>query len=116
MTGLQKGAIYNHFSSKDDLAVAAFEYAVTLETRGLRNAMMRETHAVDKLLALVKAFGELAKRPPYRVVARFSTPLPRATTPIPFCVRRLWRFSMPGERSSAMSSQQALSRRRSNLG
>ena len=26
-TGLKKGGIYNHFASKDELAIAAFDYA-----------------------------------------------------------------------------------------
>jgi len=32
-TGLKKGGIYNHFTSKDELAIAAFDYNVQLASQ-----------------------------------------------------------------------------------
>ena len=34
-TGLEKGGIYNHFGSKEQLALEAYDYAMTLVTDGL---------------------------------------------------------------------------------
>jgi TetR/AcrR family transcriptional repressor of nem operon len=47
--GLEKGSLYGHFSTKEELAVAAFEYAWK-ESRSVRLARMDEAaNAVEKL-------------------------------------------------------------------
>jgi len=38
-TGLEKGGIYRHFESKDELAVAAFDYAVKMLQARQRRAL-----------------------------------------------------------------------------
>jgi AcrR family transcriptional regulator len=54
-TGLEKGGIYNHFASKDDLALAAFDHAV--EYVIARNVRPQAGHAgLDRLVALIEAF------------------------------------------------------------
>jgi TetR/AcrR family transcriptional regulator, transcriptional repressor for nem operon len=57
-TGIEKGCLYRHFASKEELAAEAFRYA-------LANAVKTRTHnlehiqgAVDKLRFIVKRFTE----------------------------------------------------------
>src|ERR1700735_5152258 len=61
-TGLEKGGLYRHFASKQDLAAAAFDYAWETVSeprwRGLENC----TTAIEKLLLLVKNFVEQPPR------------------------------------------------------
>src|SRR4051812_31147592 len=63
-TGLQKGGIYRHFESKEQLALAAFDYAQQQSTDRLVAAAATETDAVKQLLAVVAAFHALTLRPP----------------------------------------------------
>jgi TetR/AcrR family transcriptional repressor of nem operon len=61
-TGLEKGGLYRHFESKQDLAAAAFEYAWDTVSeprwRGLENCAT----SLDKLLLLVQNFVEQPPR------------------------------------------------------
>ena len=63
-TGLKKGGIYNHFASKDELALAAFDYAVNLVTQRIWNAVKKEQNAVLRLKALVAVHLEYRDNPP----------------------------------------------------
>ncbi len=63
-TGLQKGGIYRHFESKEQLALAAFDYAQQQSTDRLMAAAATETDAVKQLLAVVAAFHALTLHPP----------------------------------------------------
>ena len=63
-TGLQKGGIYRHFQSKEQLALAAFDYAQQQNTSQLLAAVAAETDAVQKLLAFISAFHTLTLHPP----------------------------------------------------
>jgi TetR/AcrR family transcriptional regulator, transcriptional repressor for nem operon len=63
-TGLQKGGIYRHFQSKEQLAVAAFDYAQQQSTSQLIAAVAAEIDAVQKLLAFISAFHTLTLHPP----------------------------------------------------
>lgn len=56
VTGLQKGGIYNHFRSKDELAIAAFDYAVGCVRQHYADVLRSKRHAVARLYALVDAF------------------------------------------------------------
>ena len=63
-TGLEKGGIYNHFRSKDALALEAFDYAVDAvwqrveaETKGKRNA-------VDRLQGMLRGYQQVIEAPP----------------------------------------------------
>lgn len=62
-TGLEKGGIYNHFASKDDLALAAFDYAFALLWARIDAAMAGKAHATDQLLGLLDAFCSLIEDP-----------------------------------------------------
>ncbi len=59
VTGMEKGGIYNHFKSKDDLAVQAYEYAVDLMRQAFAQAIKGKYHAVDRLQAVVGVFQEI---------------------------------------------------------
>lgn len=55
-TGLKKGGIYNHFASKDELAIAAFNYSVQLASQRQFAAMRSQRRADDRLRAMVHTF------------------------------------------------------------
>lgn len=58
-TGLEKGGIYRHFDSKDELALQAFEYAVHLVNSHYLQAIRSATSAPERLKAVVEAFSQL---------------------------------------------------------
>ncbi len=62
-TGLERGGIYNHFASKDDLALAAFDYAFALLWARIDAAVAGKAHATDQLLGLLDAFRSLIEDP-----------------------------------------------------
>ena len=63
-TGLKKGGIYNHFQSKEELALAAFDHAVSLMSREIWQAVKTKKHALERLQALVSAYSIYLDRPP----------------------------------------------------
>ncbi|GAX40357.1 TetR family transcriptional regulator protein [Tolypothrix sp. NIES-4075] len=56
VTGLQKGGIYNHFKSKDELALLAFDYAIAQITGHYRVALRSKRHAIERLQAIIDVF------------------------------------------------------------
>ncbi|HYD08746.1 MAG TPA: TetR/AcrR family transcriptional regulator [Acidimicrobiales bacterium] len=65
-TGLEKGGIYNHFASKDDLAVAAYERNAGLLADAIGDHVRAaRPHAVDRLVAVLAAFRSFAHEPPF---------------------------------------------------
>ncbi len=63
-TGLEKGGIYNHFSSKEQLALEAFDYAYGLVQQRVRQALAGKHNARERLLAIVSVFQGIAEDPP----------------------------------------------------
>ena len=63
-TGLQKGGIYRHFGSKEQLALEAFDYAVSRMADRFREALEGRVHAVDRLAAVVEVYAKLPVNPP----------------------------------------------------
>src|SRR5947209_14444328 len=63
-TGLEKGGIYNHFKSKEQLALEAFDYTLAVLQRAMRQGLAGKKHAVDRLLVMLSYFQELAEDPP----------------------------------------------------
>ncbi|MEM7594144.1 MAG: TetR/AcrR family transcriptional regulator [Cyanobacteria bacterium P01_A01_bin.83] len=63
-TGLKKGGIYNHFQSKDELAVAAFDYAVSVMSQHVWSAVQTKSNAVERLQALVSSYLAYVEAPP----------------------------------------------------
>src|ERR1700748_3396306 len=51
-TGLEKGGIYNHFGSKEQLALEAYDYAMT-----------RVTEALARPTRMIRAFAANARKP-----------------------------------------------------
>lgn len=63
-TGLGKGGIYNHFRSKEELAVAAFDFSVALIRDRLDAALENKDTAADRLLAMAQVFALHVTNPP----------------------------------------------------
>lgn len=64
VTGLQKGGIYNHFRSKDELALEAFDFAVQRIQQRFRGALAGKRHAVDRLMAILSVYEQFLTDPP----------------------------------------------------
>jgi AcrR family transcriptional regulator len=62
-TGLEKGGIYNHFSSKEELALAAFDFALEGYRQRFREALADEREALARLRAVVDVFLGLIEDP-----------------------------------------------------
>jgi TetR/AcrR family transcriptional regulator, transcriptional repressor for nem operon len=67
-TGLEKGGIYNHFSSKEELMLESFEFAVrTVEER--YRSLLEGTNragALERLNAILEVFQSMVVNPPVR--------------------------------------------------
>lgn len=64
VTGLQKGGIYNHFESKDELALQAFDYAVSCIRQRYSHALRGKRHAIERLQAIIDVFRSYEENPP----------------------------------------------------
>jgi AcrR family transcriptional regulator len=62
-TGLEKGGIYNHFGSKEALALEAYDHAMSIVTTALARSQDDATDAPDRLVRLINAFSKAARRP-----------------------------------------------------
>ena len=58
VTGLKKGGLYNHFKSKEDLALQAFNYAVEMVVQKMTLALVGKQSSIDRLVALISVFRE----------------------------------------------------------
>lgn len=63
-TGLEKGGIYGHFSGKEELALASFEYAAGVMRERFEAALADKEEALERLLAVVDVLGAMAENPP----------------------------------------------------
>ncbi|MEK0179710.1 MAG: TetR/AcrR family transcriptional regulator [Oscillatoriales cyanobacterium] len=64
VTGLQKGGIYNHFKSKDELALQAFDFAAECMRKQYLTALKGKHNSVDQLKAVISLFSTFAENPP----------------------------------------------------
>ena len=62
VTGLEKGGLYRHFESKQELAAAAFDYAWETVNEPRRRGLEDCETSLEKLLLLVKNFVEQPPR------------------------------------------------------
>ena len=62
-TGLEKGGIYNHFGSKEQLALEAYDYATSRVTERLARSQDGASDGVDRLTRMIEAFAQNARRP-----------------------------------------------------
>lgn len=66
VTGLQKGGIYNHFQSKDELALQAFDYAIAQMRQLHQTALRNKRHAIERLKAIIDVYHILIDNPPIK--------------------------------------------------
>jgi AcrR family transcriptional regulator len=62
-TGLEKGGIYNHFGSKEQLALEAYDYAMSRVENSLARSQEGATDPVDRMTRMIRAFSKTARRP-----------------------------------------------------
>jgi TetR/AcrR family transcriptional regulator, transcriptional repressor for nem operon len=63
-TGLEKGGIYNHFKSKDDLALQTFDYSVDLIRQEFATAIKGKRNAIERLIAIMGVYRALSEGSP----------------------------------------------------
>jgi TetR/AcrR family transcriptional regulator, transcriptional repressor for nem operon len=64
VTGIQRGGIYNHFASKEELAIETFEYACSVLSRRLMQGIRHQKTAFGKLKAIATTFAGLYTQNP----------------------------------------------------
>lgn len=62
-TSLAKGGLYNHFASKEELSIAAFDYAWERVTAHFATALAERGRGLDYLTAFADAFVHYAEHP-----------------------------------------------------
>jgi TetR/AcrR family transcriptional regulator, transcriptional repressor for nem operon len=62
-TGLTKGGIYNHFGSKDDLALQVFDHAVAMMRERFRQSLEGKRTTRTRLEAAIDLFSSLIDAP-----------------------------------------------------
>jgi AcrR family transcriptional regulator len=65
-TGMQKGGLYNHFESKEQLALEAFDYAVGLVEERFAEALADRTGAIERLMGIAEVIRSLVETPALR--------------------------------------------------
>jgi len=63
-TGLEKGGIYNHFHSKEQLAEETFDYAVRVVGRAMLEAVREQPPGLEQLEALLEYYVDYVLDPP----------------------------------------------------
>lgn len=63
ITGLKKGGIYNHFKSKEEILISAFEYSVNIVKEKLRRAIADKPTAETKLKGIVEFYRDFPLNP-----------------------------------------------------
>lgn len=63
-TGLQKGGIYRHFESKEQLNLEAFDFAVGRMRDRFAEALADACNAPDRLRAIVRVYSRIPTDPP----------------------------------------------------
>lgn len=64
-TGLEKGGIYRHFKSKDDLAIQAFQYATSKMAERYVEEIKNASNTIDKLKAFISVLKSLVHKEPF---------------------------------------------------
>ena len=63
-TGLEKGGIYGHFSGKEELAVASFEYATGVMRERFEAALADKEGVLERLFGVIDVLGGMTEDPP----------------------------------------------------
>ncbi|KOY17826.1 TetR/AcrR family transcriptional regulator [Paenibacillus xylanivorans] len=64
-TGIKKGGIYRHFTSKDEIALEAYNYAASLVSGKFAEAVDQEQSASGRLLAFFRVYEDVVDNPPF---------------------------------------------------
>jgi AcrR family transcriptional regulator len=62
-TGLEKGGIYNHFGSKEQLALEAYDFAMSQVTAALQRSQENSYDSVERLQKMIRGFASSARKP-----------------------------------------------------
>ncbi len=62
-TGLKQGGIYRHFSSKEDIAKACFQYSAELQAKRLVESTTGCKSAKEEIFAILDEFVSIVKNP-----------------------------------------------------
>jgi len=62
-TGLQKGGIYNHFKSKEEIVLSAFDYAIKKHNYAVYAAYKDKKSALDKINAIIAFYEDYPLNP-----------------------------------------------------
>ena len=62
-TGLKKGGIYNHFSNKDEIALAAFDHSFKKVLRRFRERLDKDDTSTEKLNSIIAVFRDMVTDP-----------------------------------------------------
>ncbi|MGF7047942.1 AcrR family transcriptional regulator [Paenibacillus sp. DS2015] len=65
ITGIKKGGIYRHFSSKDEIAIEAYNYAGNIVGSHFTDAVNQQETASNKLLAYLYVYENVVEAPPF---------------------------------------------------
>jgi len=63
ITGLKKGGIYNHFQSKEEILISAFEYSVNIVKEKLSRVIADKPTAEGKLKGIVQFYRDFPLNP-----------------------------------------------------
>ncbi|MNW44298.1 putative HTH-type transcriptional regulator YxaF [compost metagenome] len=64
-TGIKKGGIYRHFTSKDEIALEAYNYAASNVISKFAEAVDRGQSASGRLLAFFRVYEDVVGNPPF---------------------------------------------------
>jgi len=62
-TGLEKGGIYNHFGSKEHLALEAYDFAMSQVTGAIQRSQEGTRDPVERLQRMIRSFAKSARKP-----------------------------------------------------
>lgn len=65
VTGLEKGGIYNHFASKEELALAAFDHIVDVHSERVKKLVDAGNTCEEKLIGLIEGFQQIVTQPTF---------------------------------------------------
>lgn len=62
-TGLEKGGIYNHFGSKEELALEAYDFAMSRVTGAIQRSQEGVSDPVERLQRMIRSFAAGVRQP-----------------------------------------------------
>ncbi len=65
VTGIQKGGIYRYFSSKDEIASEAFDYAADVVFQRFVESIEGKTTCYEKLMSIFDVYAHVVESPPF---------------------------------------------------